>query len=85
MASGLPCLVADAQGSKSLVDHNENGYLISVDNERRFLSCAEKLTTDKLLRRRLGENSLEKANNYTWEKINSDLLDNYLEVLKRKS
>lgn len=85
MASGLPCLVADAQGSKSLVGHNENGFLVSVDNESRFFTCAEKLLTNDSLRSRLGENSLEKANNYTWEKINSDLLDDYMDVLERNS
>jgi len=81
MASGLPCLVADAQGSKSLVDHDENGYLISVSERSRFLSYAETLAKDSTLRNRLGENSLQKAQNYTWEKINTELLNHYKEVV----
>jgi glycosyltransferase involved in cell wall biosynthesis len=83
MASGLPCLVANAQGSKSLVDHDENGFLISKGNEERFIMRAEQLVDDEKLRRRLGERSVEKAQDYTWEKINSELLKNYKEVLGR--
>ncbi|WP_340104706.1 glycosyltransferase family 4 protein [Rhodohalobacter sp. 8-1] len=82
MACGLPCLVADAQGSKSLVDHGENGYLVPVENETGFFSYAEKLAKDEMLRIKLGDSSLEKAMNYTWEKINSDLLNHYMEVLE---
>lgn len=82
MACGLPCLVADAQGSKSLVDHDENGYLVSVENEAGFLTYAEKLAKDEELRKKLGENSLKKAMNYTWDKINADLLNSYMNVLE---
>ena len=81
MASGLPCLVADAQGSKSLVDHNENGFLIPVSKKKKFISRAEELAKDAELRRRLGQKSFEKAQNYTWDKINSTLLTHYYEVL----
>jgi len=81
MASGLPCLVADAQGSKSLVDHNENGFLIPVSKKKKFISRAEELVKDAELRRRLGQKSFEKAQNYTWDKINSTLLTHYYEVL----
>jgi len=81
MASGLPCLVADAQGSRSLVGHDENGYLIPVSEKNRFSSCAETLTNNYALRQRLGKSSLEKAQNYTWEKINAGLLNHYKEVL----
>ena len=83
MASGLPCLVANAQGSKSLVDHDENGFLISKGDEEIFIMRGEQLVDDEKLRRRLGERSVEKAQDYTWEKINSELLNHYKEVLGR--
>lgn len=83
MASGLPCLVADAAGSKSLVTHNVNGFLIPVEDEEKFLESAEALATNKELRKRMGEASLERSKNYTWSKINSGLLKCYTEVLKQ--
>lgn len=82
MACGLPCLVADAQGSKSLVDHGDNGFLVPVENETGFFLYAEKLAKDEELRIKLGESSLKKAAKYTWEKINTDLLDSYKDVLE---
>ena len=85
MASGLPCLVANAQGSKSLVEHEKNGFLVPVDQPSLFLKYAAKLVSSKELRDKLGENSVELAMNFTWEKINQGLLDNYFEVLGKES
>ena len=81
MASGLPCLVADAQGSKSLVEHDVNGFLIPVEKKERFFKRAEELVYDKTLRKRMGRASMKKAQDYTWEKINNGLLKNYKDVL----
>lgn len=85
MASGLPCLVADAPGSKSLVSHQVNGFLVAVENEGRFLEFAEKLASDEDLRIRMGESSLQKSKDFTWNKINSELLNSYRVVLEKNS
>ena len=82
MASGLPCLVADAQGSKSLVDHDVNGFLIPVGRNDRFLKRAEELVISDELRKKMGEMSVKKAQNYTWEKINTELLNHFRDVLE---
>jgi len=84
MASGLPCVVADATGSKSLVEHNENGFVIPVEKEDNFYRHLEKLIKDKGLRHRMGESSLEKSRHYTWDAINGRLLKFYNEVLSRR-
>lgn len=80
MASGLPCLVADAAGSKSLVSHGENGFRASVENEQSFYEYGEKLLNDAQLRGRMSEESIKKSAEYTWEKINSGLLKKYYEL-----
>src|SRR5690625_7983633 len=36
MASGLPCVVADATGSKSLVEHGVNGFIAPADRPGLF-------------------------------------------------
>lgn len=77
MASGLPCLVADAAGSRTLVQHQENGFLVPVENSDLFLEYARKLVDSDKLRKQMGERSLEKSQEFTWEKINSSLLENY--------
>ena len=43
---------------------------------------AEELVNRDELRKKMGEKSVEKAQNYTWEKINSKLLDHYRDVIE---
>jgi len=84
MASGLPCVVADATGSKSLIEQGENGFVIPVENRDEFYHKIEKLIADKSLRVSMGKSSLEKSKRYTWEAINGRLLKFYQEVLSRR-
>ncbi|MEX0647962.1 MAG: glycosyltransferase family 1 protein [Balneolaceae bacterium] len=84
MASGLPCVVADAAGSKSLVEHNQNGFLADVDRSDHFYDYIEKLIHDENLRRQMSEASFQKAKEYSWKNINSKLLGYYKEVLDQK-
>lgn len=83
MASGLPCVVADATGSKSLVQHGKNGYVVSVESIDKFYNLLENLIADDQLRKKMGASSLEKAKEYSWHSVNNHLLRCYLEVLKK--
>jgi phosphatidylinositol alpha 1,6-mannosyltransferase len=47
MTSGLPCIVADAIGSKSLVEDGKNGYLVPVEDSGKFVSALENLHQTK--------------------------------------
>ncbi|MFO7847820.1 MAG: glycosyltransferase, partial [Balneolaceae bacterium] len=85
MASGLPCLVADAQGSKSLVKHDYNGFIVPVEKKEAFYRRAKELVENKELRKEMASHSLERSFDFTWEKINSRLLDNYRSVIGKSS
>jgi phosphatidylinositol alpha 1,6-mannosyltransferase len=85
MASGLPCVVADAAGSKSLVDHGKNGYLASVETPGQFYRFIENLIVNEKLRKEMAEVSLDRAKNYSWDAVNSQLLGYYKEVLELKN
>jgi len=82
MTCGLPCVVADAVGSKSLVDHNANGYLIPVSETKRFTDAVRKLAEDKDLRTQMSRISLLKSKQYTWDQTNNNLLSYYRMILK---
>ena len=82
MASGLPAVVANATGSKSLVDHGENGFRAAVEKSDKFFTLIEKLITDQDLREQMSKASLEKSKKYSWESINGKLLGYYKEVLE---
>ncbi len=81
MASGLPCIVADAVGSKSLVDHEENGYLAPVKKSDLFYSYIDKLVQNPGLRKKMADASRQKAGGYSWQNINGNLLSYYEQVL----
>lgn len=82
MSSGLPCVVADATGSKSLVEHGENGFVVSVERSDKFYTFIDKLITDSDLRKKMGTLGLEMAKSYSWSSVNNSLVENYREVLK---
>lgn len=81
MASGLPCVVADAVGSKSLVDHKENGYLAPVEKSDLFYSYINELVQKPGLRKKMADASRQKAGSYSWQNINEKLLSYYEQVL----
>lgn len=82
MASGLPAVVADATGSKSLVDHGVNGFRAPVERSDKFFTLVEKLVVDAELRKQMSIASLEKAKKYSWDSVNGKLLSYYKEVLR---
>ena len=81
MASGLPCVVADAAGSKSLVDQNVNGFRVDADKPDEFYNVLEKLVTDEKLRKEMADKSVKMAQNYSWDAINGKLLEYYKQVV----
>ncbi len=81
MASGLPCLVADAIGSKSLVDDGVNGRWAKKQSIRDFTDKLEWIIADKDRMKELGDASRRMSLNYEWDKINAGLVENYREAL----
>lgn len=85
MASGLPCIVADATGSKSLVEHGVNGFLAPAGEPDDFYKLIENLIVNTELREKMAAASIEKAVNYSWDSINSTLLGYYKEILEAEN
>ncbi|MEX0719028.1 MAG: glycosyltransferase family 1 protein [Balneolaceae bacterium] len=81
MSSGLPCLVADATGSKSLVEDGVNGLLAIPENKADFSRKLGDIVSDHKLREKMSAASRRKALHYEWDEINGRLLENYKEAL----
>lgn len=81
MSSGLPCVVADATGSKSLVESGVNGFLAPPRDTKEFARCVKKIADDDELRHDMGKAARQKALAYSWENVNGELLENYREAL----
>ena len=81
MASGLPCVCADATGSSSLVAPGETGFLIPADDADGFARQLALLAQDAALRRRMGEAARARALTYTWEETLARILGYYRALL----
>lgn len=80
MASGLPCVVADAAGSSSLVERGNSGEIVPVHEPQPAIQVLENLLEDTSLRLRMGVRSREIASGFSFTKINEQLLDYYTEL-----
>ena len=81
MSSGLPCVVADATGSRSLVESGVNGYLAAPRDTEAFANCVSKIVNDEKLWDEMSKAARQKALAYSWENVNGKLLENYREAL----
>lgn len=81
MSSGLPCLVADAIGSKSLVKDGVNGRLAEVQNTTDFSRKLEEMVVQDKVREQMAKESRRLALEYEWDTINGGLVNYYKEAL----
>ncbi len=82
MSSGLPCVVADAPGSRSLVESGVNGFLAPPRDTNAFAECVAKLAGDSKLYNEMSKAARQKALAFSWENVNSQLLEYYVEALE---
>ncbi len=82
MACGLPSVCANATGSRSLVDCGETGYLVGPGNIAEFSEQISRLIQNKALRRELAAAALNKGQQFSWDSILNQLLNQYGEVLE---
>jgi glycosyltransferase involved in cell wall biosynthesis len=77
MASGLPCVCANATGSRSLVVHEETGYLVAPRNAAEFAGRLAVLARDEALRARLGAAARARAETFSWDETMASLYGHY--------
>lgn len=83
MSSGLPSVVANAAGSKSLVEDGVNGLVLTPKKSSEFAEGIVRLASDAGLRAQMGIASRTKALTYSWPNIHAGLLANYMEALEQ--
>ncbi len=82
LACGLPAVVANASGNRSLVTNNQTGYLIPPYDVNEYVRLIKTLVDDDELRARYSANAREFALGYTWESIMGGLVADYEEILR---
>ncbi|TNE64296.1 MAG: glycosyltransferase family 1 protein [Alphaproteobacteria bacterium] len=81
MASGLPCVCADATGSRTLVRDGHTGYLIKPGDIDAFRGALRALIEDPVLYRRMADASFQATAPYTWNAVLTALLEQYQEAI----
>ncbi|HEX2760282.1 MAG TPA: glycosyltransferase family 1 protein [Rhizomicrobium sp.] len=81
MASGLPCVCADATGSRSLVVAGETGFLADADDTEAFARHIVTLAGDRDLRRSMGEAARARALTFSWDETMARMLGYYRSLL----
>jgi N-acetyl-alpha-D-glucosaminyl L-malate synthase BshA len=80
MSSGLPVVATDVGGIPEIVDHNVNGYLVSLKHPEAIAERILELNADPKLRRRMGDAARKTVlERYTIDKI----VEQYTEVYER--
>jgi glycosyltransferase involved in cell wall biosynthesis len=65
MASGLPCVAYDCPcGPRSIIQNNENGFLVEDGNLAMFVDKMELLIEDEMYRIKIGKNAQKSVGNY---------------------
>jgi glycosyltransferase involved in cell wall biosynthesis len=81
MASGLPCVCADATGSRSLVVAGVTGFLAPADDADGFAGHITALAQDAVLRRRMGEAARARSLTFSWDETLARMLGYYRALL----
>lgn len=75
LASGLPAVVTDCRGNRDLINDLENGFLYK--NEKEFVLRVKQLLKDKKLYKKISENNIKKAQNYSITNIKNEIFNIY--------
>lgn len=84
MASGIPIIGADAGGVGEIIKHRVTGLKFAERNAEQLTKYMAELIENYDLREYLKTNGREYSMNRSWDKIFSDLMEHYSEILKRK-
>jgi phosphatidylinositol alpha 1,6-mannosyltransferase len=84
MASGLPCVCADATGSRSLVAAGVTGLLARPGCVEQFVDHIVTLARDSALRRRMSANARARSLEFSWDETMARILG-YYEALAEKT
>jgi len=77
MASGLPCVCANATGSRSLVIDGETGFLVEPRNSAMFAARIGQIAGDIALRARMREAARARALAFSWDDCMGRILGYY--------
>ena len=83
MACGKPIIASNVGGVPYLVDDGVNGFLVQPGEVNELADKIITLLKDKKLQEAMGRESLNRSEDFEWNKIAEKTIDLYKEILKR--
>jgi glycosyltransferase involved in cell wall biosynthesis len=80
-ARGKPVIAVDSDGPRFLINHGENGFLVKYGDIKNVAKYIRLLLNDKKLYKKISQNNIKKAKQFTWNKIVEKIIKVYEEVL----
>lgn len=75
MAAGVPIVATDLPSVREVLRHGENAWLVEPGNPEALAEGIRCMLCDEGLSRRIGNRSRQSANQYTWERRASTILN----------
>jgi len=82
MAAGLPVVASDIHGYKRVVQRNVTGLLVEPKDPDALCAALARLASDPALRERLGAAGSQRAPEYDWSHVTTQLVEVYEEVIR---
>jgi len=83
MAAGLPVIATRVGVVPEVIKDYENGFIVEPMNPHQIAEKCLLLLKDEKLRERMSSNNIEKAREFSWERVVENLEKLYLTLLKR--
>ncbi len=84
MAAGRPVVTSDIPGYREVVRHEVEGLLVPPGDEESLAAALLRLLADKEEQERMGRNGRARAGLYVWNRVASDILAYYDELLEQR-
>ena len=81
LASGVPVVAPAAGGPVDVVAHGATGLLYRPGDRVDLAACVDRLVADPALRRRLSATAVRAVQERSWDAINTQLVEHYLDVI----
>ena len=83
-ASGIPAVGVRSGGVADIINHDIDGLIAKPKNPQDFADTIDILLQNPALAQQMGQKARKTAAQYSWEKINRRLLENYQSIMDAK-
>ena len=80
MAAGICVVSANVGSASAIIAHGKDGLLIDPDPGS-FADAIEKLASDRIARKRIGQNAIATAQCYQWHEVLDDVVRSYRNLI----